>query len=225
MSNLNETLEALIPPNSAAAQKQRKLDERRARQEAAGIPDTPLNINEQQLPTGESRMLLCHINGVAIADLNLGPEVIAALDYFATDEGIQERNDRPMARPPSGISLGSDPFTKALQEKRDDVIDRGYDSYEARDPFREIAKRHAVPGMRAKMLSAQKVKDGGNVDYEVVKDTNGDPVKCKGMILGHIPERVAEARNKHYRKSGNERLSMISQKYVEEGGATAVSDQ
>ena len=79
--------------------------------------------------------------------------------------------------------------------------------------------------MRPKMMSAQKLRDGGNTDYVVVKDENGDPVKVKGMILGHIPEERAQARNRHYQRRGNQLLKEITERYKAEGGATAVSDQ
>jgi len=203
-----------------------KNEEKRARQEAAGIPDTPLNISMEELPTGETRILQAHINGVLVADLNLPANVIAALDWYATDEGMLERNSRPNVREPSGVSLGQDEFGKALQQRRDDVKELGKPLYQSRDPLKEVADRYAQPGMRPKFLSAQKVKEGGGTgDYVVVKDAKGDPVKVKGMILGHVPEEIAVARNAHYRERGNQLLKQIGEKYKAEGGATAVSDQ
>jgi hypothetical protein len=170
-------------------------------------------------------ILACHINGVLISELGLEPHILAVLNRQLTDEGIEEKNARPEVRESSGITLGADPFTKSLEQKRDDVIERDMFSYDARDPFREVADKHAVPGMRPKFMSAQKIKDGGNRDYEVVKGENGDPVKVKGMVLGHIPEERAQARNRHFQKKGNQFLEAIGEKYKQEGGATAVSDQ
>lgn len=204
-----------------------KSEDKRKAQEAAGIPDSQPFIvpEEERVASGEDRMMACHINGVAIRDLNLAPEVIAALPYDATDEGAAERNARPNVREPSGVELGADDFDKALQEKRDDVKDRGKDTYESRDPLREVAAQYAVPGMRSRFLSEKKTKDGGNKDYEIVKQANGDPVKVRGMLLGHIPERVAVSRNKHYQERGEQLLKQLDEKYKSEGGPTAVSDQ
>lgn len=204
-----------------------KNEEKRKNQEAAGIPDSKpfVTPEEERVESGVDKMLSAHINGVLISSLNLDPQVLAALDYYATDEGIAEKNARPNAREASGIEQGAGPWEKSLQQKRDDVIERGYDSYEARDPLREVAEQYAVPGMRPKFLSEKKTKDGGNRDYQVVKQENGDPVKVRGMILGHIPERVAIARNKHYQQRGGQLLKQLEQKYKEEGGPTAVSDQ
>ena len=198
-----------------------KSDEKRKAQEAAGIPDSRANRSDEVLATGETRILGCHINGIQIAALNLPPEVIAALDYFATDEGVAERNARPQMREPSGVTLGQDPFSKALEQKTDDVLERDMYSYEARDPLREVAEQYAVPGMRAKFMSAAKIKAGGNRDYVVVKEENGDPVRVKGMILGHIPEERAVARNKHYQKLGNQFLKQIGEEHVAQGGVIA----
>jgi len=208
-----------------------KNEEKRARQEAAGIPDTPLNISTEELPTGETRILQAHINGVLVADLNLPGNVIAALDWYATDEGMLERNSRPNVREPSGVTLGRDADSKALDERRDDVRERGKSLYEARDQFKEAADRYATPGMRPRFLSAAKAKDGGGTgEYEVVKypdndPRHGEPVKVRGMVLGQMPEEKAVARTKFYAQRGNQLLNQIGEKYKKEGGATAVSDQ
>jgi hypothetical protein len=202
-----------------------KSEEKRKAQEAAGIPDSQPFISGDLEPNAITRMLECHINGVLIRELNLGPQVLAALDYYATDEGIQEKNSRPNVREASGVETGADGWDKALKEKRDDVLERGWDTYEARDPLREVADQYAQPGMRSKFLSEKKTKEGGNRDYVVVKQENGDPVKVRGMLLGHIPERVAIARNKHFQQRGNQLLQQLEEKYKQEGGPTAVSDQ
>lgn len=205
--------------------KQQRAERKRLAQEVAGIPDSKPFIAEETAQQ-VSRIETCHINGVAIADMNLDPQVLAALDYLMTDEGIAEKNSRPDVREPSGVTLGQDPFSKALQQRKDDVRDRGFDTYESRDPLKEVADRHAVPGMRPKFLSQARLKDsGGPGDYTIVKDANGDPVKVKGMVLGHIPEDRARARNKHFASRGNKLLNEIGEKYKQEGGSTAVADQ
>lgn len=207
-----------------------KTEERRKNQEAAGIPDSKLNIAAEPAETGETRILGCHINGVLIADLNLPPQVVAALDYWSTDEGVAEHNANPNVRPPSGVELGRDEFSKSLDQRRHDVKDRDFPLYEARDPLKEVADRYVGEGMRPKFLRANKVKEEATGDYEVVKYPDGhpragDPVKVKGMVLGQVPESVAVARNAHYRKRGNDMLKQIGEQYLKEGGATAVADQ
>lgn len=174
------------------------------------------------------KMLNCHINGVEIRALNLQPQVLAALDYWGTDEGIAERNARPNVRPPSGVELGKDAFDKSLDQRRDDVKDRGMESYVARDPLKEVAERYIKPesGMKPKFLSASKIKDaGGTGDYEVVKDEHGDPVRVRGLVLGQMPVERAKARNRHFRERGNQLLKQIGETYKREGGSTAVADQ
>jgi hypothetical protein len=200
-----------------------KSEEKRARQEAAGIPDSKPFIDPETADQPSS-MDGYHINGVLIAELNLPPQVLAALDYYATDEGMAERNARPMVREPSGIELGADGFTKALDQRRDDVIDRDMDMYEARDPLKEVASSFTGVGMRPKFLSAASVKEGGGTgDWDVVKypdghKQHGDPVMVKGMVLGQMPERKAIARNNFYRGRGNQLLKQIGEKHQAEGG-------
>ncbi len=80
--------------------------------------------------------------------------------------------------------------------------------------------------MKPKFLSASRVKEnGGTGMYQVVKNEDGDPVRVKGMILAHVPEAKAEARNRHYRERGNMALKQITDQYKKEGGSTAVVDQ
>jgi hypothetical protein len=177
-------------------------------------------------PFGVARVEQCHLNGVLIAELGLAPQILGALDYWFTDEGIAEKAARPGLVEPSGIKLGADGFDKSLQERRDDVTEDGMDLYQARDPLKEVADRHAVAGMAPKFLSEKKIKDGGTTgDYQIVKDTAGDPVKVRGMVLGHMPVARAAARNKHFREKGNQLLKAIGDTYKKEGGVTAVSDQ
>jgi hypothetical protein len=172
------------------------------------------------------RMLACHINGVPIRELKLEPQVLAALDYWGTDEGIEEKNARPNVRPASGVELGREPFDKALEQRKDDVRDRGMETYEARDPLKEVADRYVGKGMKPKFLSPARIKDAGGVgDYQVVKDENGDPVRVKGMVLAEMPKAKAEARNRHFRERGNQMLKQIGEEYKNSGGKSAVSDQ
>jgi hypothetical protein len=227
-----------------------KSAQKRANQEAAGIPDSKL-FAQQVEENAHDRIARCHINGVLIAELHLDPQVLAALDYYATDEGIAENAARPNVRVGPAITVdaprqdrrwiaessqgpghfedvtrSTDAFGKALDQRRDDVLERGIPSYLARDPFKETADKYAVPGMKSKFLSRSKIKDAGTGDYVIVKDPKtGEPVSSKGMILGHVPEKLAEARNAHYRNRGNQMIDQIKKQYKETGGATAVVDK
>lgn len=193
------------------------VEGKRARQEAAGIPDSPIG----GVGTDTNPVLDLHIGGMLVRDLP--EEAQRHILYRQTDEALAASN---VGKSDLVIAELSDPFAKALQEKRDDVNDRDYDSYSARDPLREVADAHAVPGMRPKFLSAKGVKDrGGLGDHVVVKQPNGDPVMVRGMVLGHMPETKAASRNKHYRDRGNKMLAQIGTDFKKEGGATAVADQ
>jgi len=180
---------------------------------------------ETKLPSAVDRMLACHIDGRPIADMKLDISVLTALPYDATDEGIAEAAARPGPRS-SGATVGAEPFEKSLEQRRNDVLERGMQSFEARDPLKEVADKYAKPGMKAKFVSAGKYKENGGAGiYEIVTDAKGDPVKVKGMILAHAPIQVTEARNKHYAKINAQRLKQVGDQYKKEGGSTAVVDQ
>jgi len=205
-----------------------KGEQRRANQLAAGIPESRRFIapEGERLPCGEDRLLECHIGGIKIRDMNLDPQVLACLDYRGTEEGIAERNAQPQMREASGVRLGADEWNKALSERRDDVKDRDMPLYESRDPLLEVAKKYRVPGMAEKFLSENRIKENSSTgDYQVVKDAVADPVKVRGMVLGHMPVEKRNARNAHYRNRGNQMLQQIDQQFQAEVPAGIVDDQ
>jgi len=174
--------------------------------------------NERHV-TGVDRLKECHIDGVKIADLNLDPAVLVALDYFATDEGIKERETAPNARPSSGVTMGKDPFAKSLQQRRDDVKQRGMPLTDSRDPFKEVADKYAVEGMTPKFLSAKRIQEEGSTGiHEIVHKEGGDPVKVKGMILAHAPTDLVKQRNEGFRQRGNQLLRQIEDNVRSEDG-------
>jgi len=192
-------------------------EERARRQEQAGIPDSKVFAS----PGPESPTLNCHVGGMLVRDMPL--ETQSRIVYRQTDEGIAEFNQGKSERRAEVIS---DEFHTALTQRKDDVLDRDMDLYEARNPLKEVADQFVAPGMRGKFLSAASVKDaGGTGDYVVVKypdghPLHGEPVKVKGMILGEMPERRAIAKNKHFRERGNQLLKQIEQKHQADGGST-----
>jgi hypothetical protein len=213
--------------DKAAQTRRMNAEERRRNAEAAGIPDSRPFVVEGSDPiradkdAEAARVLSAHINGVLVSDLPEAVQQAARWDW--TDEGIAERNAGRTGTP--GVAVGAEPADKAVQERRDNLRERK-NSYEARDPMKDVADAHALPGMRPKFLSARNVRDGGGSgDYEVVRDSNGDPVKYKGMLLGHVAEEVAQARNKHFQERGNQMIRQVKDKYQQEGGRTAVVDQ
>jgi hypothetical protein len=203
-------------------------EEKRARQDAAGIPDSvPFVASaEERVESAEDKIRRCHINGVLIGQMELPPQVIVALDYWSTDEGIAEAAARPNVREASGVKLGAGPFEKCLEEKRDDVKQRGMDLGDARDPLKEVADLYAVPGMDSRFLGRQRLKDnGGAGDYQIVRAPNGDPVTVHGLTLGHIPSEIAAKRRRYQARRGEELLKQIGEEFKKTGGPTAVADQ
>jgi hypothetical protein len=179
---------------------------------------------ETRLRGHVDRILACHIDGKPVAEMNLSPQVLSALAFEATDEGLAEATARPGPKS-SGVTLGKDEWDKALKQRIADIKERGMVSYQARDPMKEVADKYAQPGMKAKFLSRKKItENGGTGDYDVVKDKNGDPVSVKGMILGHTPVELADARNKHYQDKAAKMLSQVTQKFVDDTKESAVVD-
>jgi hypothetical protein len=169
----------------------------------------------------ENPVLNLHVGGVLVRDLPI--EMQGRIVYAQTDEGFAENNEGKVE---GAARVISDGFNKALEQRKDDVLERDMESYEARDPLKEVHDQYIQPGMRGKFLSPRKVKEnGGTGDYEIVKDAKQNPVSVHGMVLGQMPERKARARNKHYQERSNRLLTEMTERYKAEGGATAVADQ
>jgi hypothetical protein len=65
-------------------------------------------------------------------------------------------------------------------------------------PMEEAVQMYGTPGMRAKFLSERCIGVLGMRGYKIVMDRQGDPVKVGTLIMGEIPERMAEARQRHF---------------------------
>ena len=159
------------------------------------------------------------MGGKLVGDL---PEnVIALLSFDHTDEGIAARN---AGKSDTRVSVG-DPLHKQLQHKKDDVLDRGMEAWEASDPMKELLDKYKRPGFRNRFLGDLTVKNRGMRGWKPVIGENGDPVKLGNLFMSEMPEEKAKQRNKHYQELGNRRLEQVQKEYVESGGQTAVADQ
>ena len=168
-------------------------------------------------------LLNCHVGGVLVKDMiaSMEPAMGAlwrtGITYDHTDEGLAARAERGVE--PSGIESGAGMEDKALQQRRDEIKDEGFEPYMAKDLMKELADKHVAPGMKGKYLSSRKVKEnGGTGDYEVVKKENGDPVSYKGMILGQMPAKRAKARNRFYQEKSREMLKQNERQFKQLAG-------
>ena len=190
-------------------------------QEFAGIPDSPIFTREREQM--ENPLVDLHVGGVRIGDLPI--EAQNRIVYQQTDEAMEERNARPNAVEPSGISLGADPYSKQCEQRKDDIIDRGMEPWEAANPMKDLADAHVRPGFRPKFLSPNRVDKDGTRGYEVVRHPNGEPVKLRNMLLGQMPEERVKARNKFYSDKAKDAVGAVKRQYMADGGQTAVDDK
>jgi hypothetical protein len=172
----------------------------------------------------DNPILNLHVGGVLVKDLPV--ELHSRIVYAQTDEGIEENNKGKVE---SAARVGAGPEDKALQERRHQIKEEGYEPYLARDMMKELHDKFVAPGMRGKFLSPKKVKEnGGTGDYVVVNDPDtGQPVSYKGMILGQMPEKRARARNKYYQDKSREMLRENDRQFKQAaaGGGDAIIEK
>jgi hypothetical protein len=146
-----------------------------------------------------------HVGGRSVEDLPAHD--LARLDYQHTDEGIAARNT---GRSESLARVLIDPVEKSIRQ-RGDFRASEINQFEAPDPMGDLVKKHVPPGMRAKFLSPRRIARHGLRGCEVVTDRHGDPVKLGEMVLGQMPEQLAQSRNRTYQRKGQARLQSIKQ--------------
>ncbi len=160
----------------------------------------------------EERILNCHLDGRLIRGMNLPAEVLAALSYRHTDEGVEEMNK---GRSNHRIEVGRGPEDKAVDQYRDDRKERRMPKGQARNPMRALLDRHVQPGERPKFLSSSRTGTDDLDGYTPVLNEQGKPVKYKTMTLGVIPEAEAQARESADRAKDRNRIKQTEQQTEE----------
>jgi len=190
-----------------------RSEERLARKEMAGIPDSRPFAQTGNDPYAHLREL--HVGGMRVGDL---PEdVIARMSYDHTDEGIEERNagkKEGAAREISG------PREKKIAQRRDHLGNDSLEPWMAPDPLKQLADEHTTPGFSPKFLSPDLIKRKGTRGFQpVIK--NGEPVKMGELILAQMPIEQVQQRNRKYRELSNQAQREVSQNFAEQRGGRA----
>lgn len=81
--------------------------------------------------------------------------------------------------------------------------------------LRDAVARYEEPGFAYKFLGESCMKTLGLRGYEIVKDSNGDPVRAGTLILGRIPEGVAIARRQKWAGDSQAEVDEIEAAYEE----------
>lgn len=83
-------------------------------------------------------------------------------------------------------------------------------------PLEEAVARYGTPGMAPKFLSELVIKVNGMRGYRIVKDENGDPVRVGTLIMGEIPERMAERRRQRAADESREKIQEAEESFRDE---------
>jgi hypothetical protein len=172
-------------------------------------------------PQQDDRLLNCHINGKLIRDLGFTPLQLSAISWHITDEGIEANNE---GKSEVRASVTRDPLSKSMEKRKDDVLDRGMETWEAENAMQQILDANPRPGFRRRFLADAVVNKRGLRGWQpVIKD--GQPVTLGGLKMAEMPIEKAEARNRAVRAAGNERLKQVQERYMEGAEGSAVADQ
>lgn len=140
-----------------------------------------------------------HVGGAPVGGGYLDHLMASAL----SDEEQAERDKKPKARV-QVLADHSDPIGKALQERRD-FLKNSPEPWLAPNQMESVMRENLPEGHRGRFLSPQRIQERGLRGWQpVIKD--GAPVKLGNMVLGSMPEDLAERRNKFFREKDADRL-------------------
>jgi hypothetical protein len=133
----------------------------------------------------------------AVPDPLMRRTLAASIAKFGIDAVAKAFHERIMRIPQRTVEVESDREDPMLLSR----------------PLEEAVERYGTPGMAPKFLSERCIQRFGMRGYQVVKDEKGDPVKVGTLIMGEIPEKMAERRRRFYAEQSNEALNQIEDGY------------
>ena len=132
-----------------------------------------------------------------------------------------------------GVASVADAFRKRILKIPCRTVEIEADRSDAMimsEPMQEAVERYGTPGMAPKFLSELCIKRFGLRGYVIVKNEHGQPVQVGTLIMGEIPTRMAEARQRHYAELSNEQVRTMQESFesnaaeeIQRGGRTGVS--
>lgn len=187
-----------------------------------GIGDSRIFVDPDAEPIDHLAPLVgLHFNGIAAEDIEE-----SALKYLTpqlSDEHQVTLTPHIEVRDRGGRARVTATEVDKQIAERGEFLEDYEDTFLAPDARKDLADRHVGPGMRAKFINPNKLSKTGRDarGFEIVKDERGEPVMHGVSVLGQMPEARAEARNKHYRKLGNEQLEHVYAKAAAPDGKEA----
>jgi hypothetical protein len=138
------------------------------------------------------------VGGKPIAD-----DVAHLIPFENTDQGIEQLNATE-ARGGPKVTV-RDRFDRQI-EARADAGEGKIHPWTAPDPAKEAVDRVRKPGFRNRLLSRNMIDKRGKRGWEIAKDPKtGEPATMGDrMLIGEMPEDVAQQRNEFYRGQAND---------------------
>jgi len=139
----------------------------------------------------------------------------AAVHAGPSLEEIEQRDAQIRARNEGfpKVEFGHDEWDKKNIQSRRDAADELVDPWIAADPMGETVRAHEEPGFAYKFLSPRCNDVLGQRGYEIVRQENGDPVKMGTLLLGKIPEHIAQRRREFAVQKSAEDVASIRDNY------------
>lgn len=118
------------------------------------------------------------------------PELLHAVPWANTDEGIAEAAARPGLR--ASVEVVSDETSPGRHAERFRESALQGKPWLAGNEMMRLMEAHRPDGHKVRFLSDAINATTGTRGYEVVKDAKGDPIRFGNSVLGSVPEYRAQ---------------------------------
>ena len=136
--------------------------------------------------------------GTAAFNEQAAPGLTVPVAY--TDEGVAARSEGKLQATP-GVKITKDSWYKTLEA--------GY------NPVQEAIAQYKEPGYAYRGISEMVCEKRGMRGWEPVYDKNGKAIMAGDVRLARMPQDEADARNRHFRKIGNESIQGVTEQHAE----------
>jgi hypothetical protein len=95
-------------------------------------------------------------------------------------------------------------------------VDRDFDMRRAPDQAMiDVVQRYCPAGMAPKFLSERCMNVLGRRGYEIVKDENGDPVRVATLILGIMPQEMADNERRRWQEDAIGKIQGLEEEFAD----------
>lgn len=149
---------------------------------------------------------------VSAPDPNFGHVLVGPSNEELLARDLAAKAEREASGYPR-VEMGRDAEDKQIFDRLDDDE---FDPLSESDPLRAAVKAYGRPGFANKLLSDRVCNIQGTRGYQPVMDGKGNIVKIGNMMLGEIPQALADKRQRRNVQMAEESLQTVQETFADQ---------